>query len=378
MKYSASSRIGRALWEAFDTRRAAPGQVSFKNTTITDPHIQQIVKAAAAKTQVSEADIEKGLHKYITKIEEMKQYSYLLYDTAARNAAESAAFDMIEHSAQSHHEKFDPVIFMKLIQMVQLEHDQFFPLRAPGETNYIFNISPILLPSNKKEYAHWNNVIDTAAATAKGEFLFNVPFMQKLMTFAEVEGLTPKGKKYKSNGGPIPDAYSYIEFLIVHELLHYTYGDFAAGKRMPEYSNKIHNFASDYRSNYMLVKSGYDQLPIGLFSDHINYDRQGKYKEMVALVDAELKKMPKNLQDVFLEIANMDDHPPSEPQPPKPPQPPQPPPPPRPLQVGDVVREKKTGKFYKVTNITKEGKVETVEATPEEVEAARTPQAGGY
>jgi hypothetical protein len=378
MRYSPSSRIAQALWEAFDTRRATPGQVPFKQTQVTDPHIQQIISDTSAKTGVPAAQILADMQKYITKIEEMKQYSYLLYDTAARNAAESAAFDMIEHSAQPHHEQFDPVMFMKLIQMVQLEHDQFFPLRAPGETNYIFNISPILLPSNKKEYAHWNDVITTAAATAKGEFLFNVPFMQKLMTFAEVEGVKPRGKKYKSNGGPIPDAYSYIEFLIVHELLHYTYGDFAAGKRMPEYSAKIHNFASDFRSNYMLVKSGYDQLPIGLFSDHINYDRQGKYKEMVELVDSELKKMPKSLQDVFLDIADMDDHPPPQPPPPpKPPQPPQPPQPPRPLQVGDVVREKKTGKFYKVTNITKDGKVDTRPATDAEVEAARRPTESG-
>jgi hypothetical protein len=379
MTYSPSSRWGKALEEAFVTKKAAPGQVGFKQTQLTDSHIQQIINDTSAKTGVPAAKIQADMQKYISKIEEMKQYSYLLYDTAARNAAESAAFDMIEHSDQAHHEKFDPVIFMKLIKMIQLEHDQFFPLRAPGETNYIFSFSPILLPSNKKEYAHWNNVIKTAAATAKGEFLFNVPFMQKLMTFAEVEGLKPKGKKYVSNGGSIPDAYAYIEFLIVHELLHYTYGDFAASKRMPEFSHTVHNYASDYRSNYMLVKSGYDQLPIGLFSDHINYDRQGKYKEMAALVDSELKKMPKPLQDVFLDIADMDDHPPPQPPtPPKPPQPPKPPEPPQPLKEGDVVKEKKTGKFYKVTKITKEGKVETVEATQAEVEAARTPQAGGY
>lgn len=377
MKYSASSRIGRALWEAFVTKKAAPGQVSFKNTSISDPHIQQIVKNAAAKTGVPEAEIVKGMQKHIDQIEEMKQYSYLLYDTAARNAAQDAAFDLIEHSEQPHHEKFDPVTFMKLIQMVQLEHDQFFPLRAPGETNYIFNISPILIPSNKKEYAQYNNLVKTAAATEKGLFLFNVPFMQKLMTFAEVEGLKPKGRKYMSNGGPIPDAYAYIEFLIIHELLHYTYGDFAQDRRFPEFNHSIHNMASDYRSNYMLVKSGYDQLPMGLFSDHINYDRQGKYKEMLELVDSELKKLPKPLKDVFLDIAKMDDHQPPPSPPPQPPQPPQPPPPPRPLQVGDVVKEKKTGNFFKVTNITKEGKVETVPATQAEVEAARTPQSGG-
>jgi len=168
MKYSPSSLIARALEEAFDVTRAAPGQVPFKKTDVQDAHIQQIVQHAAAKTGVAVSDILKGMQKHIKKIEEMKQYSYMLYDTAARNAAESAAFEMIEHSQQPHHEQFSPVIFMKLINMVQLEHDQFFPLRAPGETNYIFNISPILLPSNKKEYAHWNNVITTAAATEKG------------------------------------------------------------------------------------------------------------------------------------------------------------------------------------------------------------------
>ena len=62
--------------------------------------------------------------------------------------------------------------------------------------------------------------INTAAATPKGEFLFNKKFMQELMDFAMVEGLHPKGKKYVSNGGNIPDCYAYIEFLIIHELLH--------------------------------------------------------------------------------------------------------------------------------------------------------------
>lgn len=377
MTYSPKSKLARALSEAFDVRKVAVGQVPFKNTQIADAHIQQIINDASAKTGVPAVEIQKKMEAKIQKIEEMKQYSYLLYDTAARNAAQDAAFDLIEHSQKAHHTQFSPVTFMKLINMVQLEHHQFFPLRAPGETNYIFNVSPILLPSNKKEFAHWNDVISTAAATAKGQFLFNVPFMQKLMVFAEVEGLKPKGKKYVSNGGPIPDAYAYIEFLIIHELLHYTYGDFAQDKRFPQYSPKVHNYTSDFRSNYMLVKNGYDQLPMGLFSDHINYDRQGRYKDMIELVDSELKKLPKPLQDVFLDIANMDDHP-QPPPPPPPPQPPQPPPPPRPLQVGDIVREKKTGDFFKVTHISKEGKVDCEPATKEEVEAARTPQQGGY
>jgi hypothetical protein len=370
MTYSVTSRLAQVLLEAerMSVRKAAPGQVPFKQTDLTDPHIQQIVQAAAQKTGVPAQKIMDQMQADMDQISLMKKFSYLLYDTAVKNAAENAVFDLIEHSHAPHLEQFDPVTFLKLVNMVQLEHEQFFPLRAPGETNYIFTINPILIPSNKKEYQKWNNVIGTAAATAKGEFLFNVPFMQKLITFAEVEGLKPKGKKYKSNGGIIPDSYAYIEFLIMHELLHYTYGDFAAGDRLKQYTPKVHNWASDFRSNYMLVKSGYDQLPIGLFSDHINYDRQGSYKELVELVDSELKKLPKPLQDKFEQVADLDDH---QPQPPPPPQPP------KPIKVGDVVKDKKTGGFWKVTAITADGKIDTRPATPAEVTAAQSPTESG-
>jgi hypothetical protein len=374
MALKVRSRIARALLEALSTKKVELGQVGFKDTSISDPHIQDIINAAASAMGVNPADVAKKMQGVLDKIEEMKKYSYLLYDTAARNAAETAAFDLMDQVDHPTAEKFDPVTFLKLIEMIQLEHSQFFPLRAPGETNYIFSISPILLPSNKSKYKPYNELITTAAATEKGEFFFNVPFMQKLMNFATFENLKPKGKKYESNGGPIPDAYAYIEFLIMHELLHYTYGDFATGKRLPEFSHKIHNFAQDYRSNYQLVKSGYDQLPIGLFSDHINYDRQRKYKDMAQLVHDELNKLPKNLQQIFLDIADLDDHQqPPPPPPPPPPTPPRPPEPPRPLQAGDIVREKKTGEFFKVTNITADGKVETVPATDAEVAAAKTP-----
>ena len=94
----------------------------------------------------------------------------------------------------------------------------------------------------------------------------------------------------------------------MHELLHYTYGDFAAGKRLGQYTPQEHNWASDFRSNYMLVKNGYDQLPIGLFSDHINYDRQHSYDAMVKLVHEELAKLPKPLQDKFKDMSDLDEH----------------------------------------------------------------------
>lgn len=304
---SKARAASRRLVEAYDITRAAPGKVPFKSSQLTDPHIRDIVNAASAKTGVSAALIDAEMQDKIDKIEEMKKYSYLLYDTAAKNAASNAAFDLIEHSREENLPKFDPAIFHKLVEMIQLENEQFFPLRQPGDVDYVFDVNPILVPSNKAQFQKYNQ-IGTAAATAKGDFIFNVPFMQKLMDWATVEGLKPKGLKYESNGGPIPDCYAYIEFLILHELLHYSYGDFNHGRRLPQYTPTEHNYASDFRSNYMLVKNGFEQLPIGLFSDHINADRQETYKDMVDLVHNELKKLPKPLQQTFKDIADMDDH----------------------------------------------------------------------
>jgi hypothetical protein len=73
MTYSPSSRWGKALEEAFVTKKAAPGQVGFKQTQLTDSHIQQIINDTSAKTGVPAAKIQADMQKYISKIEEMKQ-----------------------------------------------------------------------------------------------------------------------------------------------------------------------------------------------------------------------------------------------------------------------------------------------------------------
>lgn len=358
MRFSPNSRVARVLFnEAFDMSRRAVGEVPFKTSSANDPHIQDLINDAAKKMGIAPAEIMAAMKNDIDKIEEFKKYSFVLYDTIARNAVETAAFKLIEHSKKASKIKFDIPIFMKLIKMVELEHEQFFPLRAPGEANYIFHIQPILVPDEKPEKAKFND-IETAAATPDGDFIFNREFMQKLIDWANIEGLQPKGKKYKCNGGPIPDQYAYIEFVIMHELLHYSYGDFSTGTRLSQYSRMVHNWAMDFRSNYMLVKNGYDQLPIGLFSDHINYDRQGRYDSMVKLVHDELKKLPDPLKDLFDKLSKMDDHPDSKSgdndgdgagngdQPQYTP------------KVGEVVKNNTTGELGKITAINADGSVE--------------------
>jgi len=315
------SRLGRILdiVEAFVNRKKQAGVVPFKHSTINDSHIRELVDMASQKLGIPAAEIDTNIQKEIAYIEDLKKYSYLLYDTAAKNAIEQAAFKLVKHIAdnpdfQSRRVVFNDIIFSQLVKAVQNEHRQFRPVRAPGEIGAHKYISPILIPSTKQAYKKWNNQIDTAAATPNGEFIFNKNFMQELLDFAVVEQLKPPtgnpGRKYVSNGGTIPDAYAYLEFLILHELLHYTYGDFKVhkNKAVKGYSHQIHNWATDFRSNYMLVKSGYPQLPLGLFSDHLNYDRQQSYAELCRVVKDEIDKLPKPLRDQFEEKTNLDSH----------------------------------------------------------------------
>lgn len=305
MKYSQIN-----IQEAFDIRRKNVGEIPFKKSDINDPYIKELIYHASEKMGVSAIEIAKKIKDSVDKIEGFKKYSTILYETMARNAVETAAFDLIEHSKKLDKVQYDQTTFNKLMRMVEHEHDSFFPLRAPGENNYIFHIDPIIVPNSR--WPQYTN-IGTAAATESGHFIFNQPFMQKLLDWASIEELKPKGKKYVSNGGTIPNEYGYIEFLIMHELLHYAYGDFQSSNRLKQYTNREHNWASDFRSNYMLVKNGYSQLPIGLFSDLINYDRQGSYSQIVKVVHDELAKLPKPEKEQFEDMATLDDHePPSD------------------------------------------------------------------
>ena len=247
--------------------------------------------------------------------------------------------------------RFNEITFKNLVKAVQRENPAFFPLKPRGEIKMIYQLKTILVPDPRfKQY----DSVTTAAATPTGDFVFNKDFMQQLMYYASAIGLKPKSSKYQSNGGTFPDNYAYIEFLIMHELLHYAYGDFATSKRFSQYSHTAHNWAMDFRSNYMLVKSGYEQLPIGLFSDDLNFDRKSTstYPKLIKVLDQELKKLPKDLQAWVETEMEVDTHGPKpEPEPEEPWSP----------NVGDIVLDKKNGIFVRVDRINGDG---TVEANP--------------
>lgn len=357
-----------SLKEAFSARRKPKGQVPFRRSSMTDSSIVGVVQKVSKETGVPEDVLIKEMESSMEKLNQLKDYSPKLYDTLILNSAENAAFSLIRESSRKvdlSATQFNYAdTFKKLFKLVLSENSAFFPLKAPGEQKRILKIKPIFVPSSDKVYADAGfNSVTTAAATPGGEFIFNVDFMNKLLYYGAAVDIQPLGKKYVANGGTIPNNYCYIEFLIIHELLHYAYGDFAGGKRYKQYSHLAHNWASDFRSNYMLVKNGYTQLPIGLFSDDLNFDRweTRSYKKLIAAVDKEMKKLPRQLEAWIEQEFDVDNHgTPGEPPPDQEPWEP---------AVGEIVIHNKEGSFGEIIKINQDGTYETRPVSNEEVQA---------
>jgi hypothetical protein len=292
----------------FSKIKSAIGTVAFLKSAWADKHIVDALDFLSKESKTSIAELKKPIDEKIAEFENVAKYSTMMYETIAFNIIESEVFNALKKYEVATAPKFDSVIFMALIRNIKSEHSRFFPLRNFLDSKHLFNPRWILVP-NPNESKQINGV-DTAAATGDGKFIFNTDFMQKLLDYGHIKGLSPKSKKYSNNGGKYPPEYAYIEFLIIHELMHFTQADFHYGKIYKDVSTKIINFVGDFRSNYELVKAGYEQLPIGLYSDHINYDRQKTYKEMIDTVQAEMDKLPKEEQDkVEKQMGEMtDDH----------------------------------------------------------------------
>jgi predicted metal-dependent peptidase len=279
------------LNEAFESRIVQKGTIQFKNHKISDPHIQDTINLIAKTLNVQPTDIVKEIEGKIEEFQKIADLAPILYGTIVKNIVEDEVFKKMQEAKPLIEDapKFDASVFWRLIRLIKADHDQFLPLRSFLNPKRLYQPVILLTPDPKRPDL---DSISTAAASPKGEFYFNVDFMQDLINFAHVKGLKPKGLKYVSNGGKIPNEYGWIEFLIMHEFLHYVYDDFHYQKIIPNANHKIINWVGDFRSNYLLVKSGYEQLPIGLFNDDINYDRQRTYQEMYDLVKSELEKLP--------------------------------------------------------------------------------------
>lgn len=369
----------RSISEALSSKRKQKGEVSFRSSSAADRHIQKIIQRLEDKTGVPAEFIYEYMDDNINRLKEVQKYSPFLFDTMLQNQAEEATFSLV-HRSESLKEKsfsdlkFDIKIMIQLVNKIELEHKGWFSkgLRQPRSFKKIYDIRPIFVPSARPEYKKFN-AVTTAAVSDKGEFIFNIPFMQRLLDYGNAIDINATGAVYESNGGTIPDAYAYIEFLIMHELMHYVFGDFIAGRRFKQFKPIAHNWAGDFRSNYMLVKSGYTQLPIGLYSDDLNYDRDEikSYKDLITLVDSEMRKLPPNLRQWARKEFEMDEH--DDPKPSKPSKPPSDgdTSDPVPLKVGDIVKHKLTGTPLVITEIKSDGKAMFRRATSEETASAK-------
>lgn len=284
------------ILESFETKKFKEGQVKFSTSSPQDPFCIKVAGIVANARQIPVEQVFKEIEDQVTKVKDIAQKAPTLYHTIVDNIYESELFSMFEklNIATPNVPTFSKITFRKLTEFVRGEHNRFFPLRNFIEKRphanpaYYYTDDPHD-PDTKS--SRWSS-IKTAAATPNGEFIFNIPFCQKLMDWANVKNIKPKGRKYASHGGPIPDEYCYIEFLIMHEYLHYSEADFYYQQIIPDAKPKIINYVGDFRSNYLLVKSGYEQIPIGLFCDKINYDRQNAYIDMYNMVKDEMEQMP--------------------------------------------------------------------------------------
>ena len=320
-----STWAAEIMAEAFSIVKGKLGDLQVTSASMSDPHIKEIIEHTAEQLNLPPATIASTIDAKIHKVEQVKNYSYILYDTIAKKIVRDAAFDLIEHVAKNprfsnRRVPFNNDVFDDLLTKIRFEQKGFFPLRRPDRYMPINHLSPILVPGSSNPAHRKYDNIPTACATSTGEFVFNTNFMQNLMDFAVIEGAKGKGRKYQSQGGPIPDAYAFIETLILHELLHYKYGDHEKMLKYPQYSHEVHNWAMDFRINHLLSKAGFPQIPAMLLSDHINLDQQGSYTDMMRVVRAELGKLPKPLQDFVDDVMKTDTHPttPTGPKPPGP------------------------------------------------------------
>ena len=291
----------------FDFERKEEGQVVFPTSTIDDPYVKNAIKEVAKQTKTSVKEVRATIEKKLEEISGMVADSPILYETINKNAAEQAVFEIFwkANIKPKGAPVFDNIIFKRLINQLRIDYDEFFPLRSYIDKRKLKTpVIRILEPDDKLA-----KQITTPAATPRGEFLFNREFMQSLLNYAHLKGIQPKAEKFANNGGKFPPEYAYIEFIIMHEFMHYSNDDFYYQRTIPNANPTIINWVGDFRTNYQLVKSGFEALPLGLFNDKINYDRQDEYVDMYNLVNDEMERLKPEEQKMLEKILNdMADH----------------------------------------------------------------------
>jgi len=286
-------------------------------TTLNDPHVKKVMQALSKGDPSIDQKIVQAVHEKMVEFSQMASLSPILYEAAFDNVVENTLFEIADHLHQGAPAEgastFDVATFNKLVRLVKAETKSMFPLRSMVDYHVIHEPRFSITGNGDDKVDNRFKGVGTACATADGTFVFNKRFVQQFINFAAMKGVKPPanrfGKKYASNGGPIPDDYQFVEFLIRHELMHYTYSDFHYQKVIPNANPKIINYVGDFRSNYQLIQQGFTQPPCGLFSSYVNFHRQTTYQEMYDIVEREFKKLNKHQQQQLQDLLDkLSDH----------------------------------------------------------------------
>jgi len=314
------------------------GSFKLNQSSPDDPEIKKSIEIFAKAKGIDVAHAQSIFDgEYAKSIENLS--GSMINKNAVQNAAQSTVSNMLDQIDPTDldlsefgiddpaEDLLDRDYFFDLTQYVLGENAQFFPLKNPFETKAVkpfFFVTPDHLPLMRdqrlKDAAEHH--CKTAFCTPSAEMVFSRKFCERMALQALINKVKPKSKKYKSNGGKIPDHYCYLEFIMLHELLHFSAGDhfYTDGmikkiqNKHPKISKKkahtILNWVGDFINNWTLIKSGYEQLPVGLFSEDINYDKFETYEDIIDKVIEEIDKMKEDDLDKMSEemAKSQDEH----------------------------------------------------------------------
>lgn len=307
---------------------------TLETSDIKDAHLQEILDKISEVTGIDKATYEKQIGEYIQQTTEKLKTRKFSKD-ATLNLAESQVFFLLEEvmTNPNYKEKFSEVFepeklftishFSRLWRCVLGANREFSPLTNGFENRTVRPVAYVvpdqlfgIEDENLKAEAA---KCETAFCTTKALMVFNKEFCQRLCLFASIKKPKNKPKFYESNGGRVPDHYCYIEFLMIHELMHYSAGDHFFAKDMVDYISKkypklagnahnVINIVGDYANNWTILRMGKPQLPVGLFSAQVNMSKQKTYNELIDVVCAEMETMDDDdINDVMNELSKAGD-----------------------------------------------------------------------
>lgn len=285
------------------TISAKKGNVTFETADINTPYVQKIIDEIAKRSNKSRDEVLKEIEEEHEQFKQNIQGPDRMFAVQRQNSIESIIFNKLEPTDA---DKLDERTFNYMFKAIIAKNKTFLKIedRITGK-KVKFNVILTPQPAFVKQ-PDWVKSVGTAAASPEGDVVFNKAFASKLIAYASAKDVKAKGSMYISNGGTVPDSYAYIEFLILHEIYHIIHADHFQQSRTEGMTGKMQNYLGDFITNYNLVKAGYAQLPIGLFSNDYNFDKFKTMVDMQKAIIEDFNELNKNQQDQMDD--QMDDH----------------------------------------------------------------------